>query len=421
MMFTLALKNLLSSKFRTILTLISIIIGIASLALLLALNSGIETNIKETLARQTPLKQITVKPKTHTFGLSKVGQNVSNIDQEILEKIKAIKHVQEIHPQIAYKNPASLSVEFLEHEFYTDSLIFGVPKSFIENDLKNQEVWNLEQEEIPTLVPRKILDLYNYSVATNYGLPILTEEILIGKTIEIHLNASYLGNQLELNNSSSSHFTGKIVGFSDKINLIGVTIPYEKVLELNENPEDIKYQQLFITVDDSNEVPKVASQIEEMELHTEYFQKNVQELNLPLKYLKITILLISIIILIVAGLMIINTFLAAVNERVKDIGMMRAIGATKSAVNQIFLTESIFLGTAGGVFGIIIAYVCSLIANPLAKKLFEKSTFQPENVFYIKTSLIISVIIFSILFSILSSIYPAYKASKLNPAEALKR
>lgn len=420
-MFTLALKNLLSTKTRTILTLISIIIGIASLSLLLALNEGIKTNIYETLARETPLKQITVKPKTHTFGISRIGQNVSNIDQEMLEKIKNIEHVQEIHPQIAYKNPASLSVEFLEHEFYTDSLIFGVPKSFIENDLKDPQVWNLEQTEVPTLIPKKILDLYNYSIATNYGLPILTEEILIGKTIEIHLNASYLSNQLEIDNGSSTHFTGKIVGFSDKINLIGITIPYEKVLELNENPEDIKYQQLFITVDDANEVPKVAAKIEEMELHTEYFQKNVQELNLPLKYLKITILLISIIILIIAGLMIISTFLSAVNERVKDIGMMRAIGATKNAINQIFLTESILLGTIGGIFGVLLALLASIIANPLAKKLFEKSTFQPENVFHIKASLIISVIIFSIIFSILSSIYPAYKASKLNPAEALKR
>lgn len=119
---------------------------------------------------------------------------------------------------------------------------------------------------------------------------------------------------------------------------------------------------------------------------------------------------ITLISLVVGGVVIMNIMLVSVTERTKEIGTRKAVGARRRDIMMQFLIESALLASCGGTIGLLLAYgICVLIRN---------TTVVPMSMtfFYIVISLATSGII-----GVISGIYPAYKASKLDPIVALSR
>ena len=119
---------------------------------------------------------------------------------------------------------------------------------------------------------------------------------------------------------------------------------------------------------------------------------------------------IAAISLLVGGIGIMNIMLVSVTERTREIGLRKAIGATSSAILSQFLMEAIFLSLLGGLIGIMIgvggAYGISLAA----------ASFKPE----VQTSAIALAVGFSLTVGLFFGIYPARRASRLNPIDALR-
>ena len=124
---------------------------------------------------------------------------------------------------------------------------------------------------------------------------------------------------------------------------------------------------------------------------------------------------IAAISLAVGGIGIMNTMYTSVLERTKEIGAMKAIGANQKHILLIFLFESGLIGLVGGligaVFGTLFAFSVGTIASLLGYD-------------YLSISILWSVILFALLFAfiigMISGLWPAYKASKLNPVDALR-
>ena len=119
---------------------------------------------------------------------------------------------------------------------------------------------------------------------------------------------------------------------------------------------------------------------------------------------------ITLISLIVGGIVVMNIMLVTVTERTVEIGMRKAVGAKRADILLQFLIESALLASIGGIFGILIAYVACLI--------IEGAVNFPM---HITVSYIALAILTSGGIGVISGIYPAYKASKLNPIVALMR
>ena len=120
------------------------------------------------------------------------------------------------------------------------------------------------------------------------------------------------------------------------------------------------------------------------------------------------------IALVVGGIGILNIMMATVGERTREIGLRKAVGATNAAIRNQFLLEAGTLTTLGGIIGIVVGVIVSYLVSVLMHSLGYDWAFVIS---------IISVVLavgVSILTGVIFGLYPAFKAAKLNPIEALR-
>ena len=118
--------------------------------------------------------------------------------------------------------------------------------------------------------------------------------------------------------------------------------------------------------------------------------------------------------MVVAAISITNTMVMAIYERTKEIGIMKVIGASLQDIKALFLTEAAFIGFSGGIAGIVVSYVVSLLVNFVAGR--QGSTMQSS----IPIWLALGGVVFSTAVGILAGYLPAQRAMKLSALTAIK-
>lgn len=130
------------------------------------------------------------------------------------------------------------------------------------------------------------------------------------------------------------------------------------------------------------------------------------------------LLTVIIIALIISAFGIINTLLMSVNERIKEFGMMKAIGASGRDISKMVLAETVFITVGGGLIGTIASIVGSSLIESYVKGMLP---FAPKgSLISLSPELIAFSLIFSLGLGLLCGIYPAFKSSRLSPMEAIR-
>jgi putative ABC transport system permease protein len=122
---------------------------------------------------------------------------------------------------------------------------------------------------------------------------------------------------------------------------------------------------------------------------------------------------IAIIALFVGGLSVINTMTMSVNERTREIGVRKAIGASDGQIVRQFLTEAGVIGLIGGVSGLFLGWIAAVVANAL----LESSNL---NLFQVTPRLAIGAVVFAVVLGLVSGLYPSLHAARLEPVVALR-
>ncbi len=209
-------------------------------------------------------------------------------------------------------------------------------------------------------------------------------------------------------------------------------MPLDQIKALNEwaqgrriNYNKEGYSQVVVKVDDVEQVLDISEQITEMGFQAFTPQSFVQGINNFYVILQFVFGGVGAIALLVAAIGIANTMAMSILERTREIGLMKAVGATNRDVLAIFLGEAAGIGFIGGLGGVIIGWLAGQAINViaivyLANQAGQQGGIPPSIAVYTPVWLPLFALIFSTVIGMISGLYPALRAATMIPVMALK-
>jgi len=397
-----ALESLAANKLRAALTILGIVIGVASVIAMLAVGAGAQDTIIGSISGigtnllfvfQGNLQQDIRNEQPLTMG-----------DVSAFSDVFQAPHIEDIAPAIT----GNIGVVY-EGESTTVELRGVTP------DFENVRSYGLIEGNFITddnVNGRASVALLGPEVADKlFG----RREFLTGETIRIDGQPFRVIGVLEAKGGGS-------FGSQDNVVLVPITTARVRLLNRERDHVDV----VFVQAIDASSVPLVYEEISQIlrtrhrtELGADDFTIFTQEdfLSLAGTITNVfTIFLggIAAISLLVGGIGIMNIMLVSVTERTKEIGLRKAVGAKKSDILIQFLTESILLSLFGGIVGIIFGWVISAVVGKIAAA--SGTPFSPT----VGVDAILLATLFSTAVGLFFGIYPANRAASLEPVEALR-
>ncbi len=411
---SLGLKSIWLNKLRSFLTALGVIFGVASVIAMLAIGEGASHEAQEQIRRLGSQNIIleSVKPPDGQGS----GAETRSMVIEYGLTLRDIQQIRQTVPEIEVVVPSRiLSENIWNFERSVDGQILGVlpiyPQMRNRQMMSGRFFTDLEMEgKLPVCV-------INESAATKL-FPLSTP---IGKSIRVK---GYYYNILGIIQNDGARAEGSAIKSADA----QIFIPYTTLMDQygetffrmrsgSFEAEKVEFHEAVVRVKDVNQVESRAEAIRQ--ILSSNHKKEDWRIIVPVELLRqaertkqifsIVLGSIAAISLVVGGIGIMNIMLATVTERTREIGIRRAMGARQADIVVQFLIETVLLSGAGGVMGVILG-----IAIPIAVQHFAGVTtvvkfWSPALAFLI-----------SVITGIAFGIYPAQRAARMNPVEALR-
>ena len=381
-----AFKNIISNKLRSSLTMLGLIIGIMSVILLVGIGTGATSNVTSSVQSLG----------TGTLTVSINSESDTALEYEQIDDFKKISNVESVAP---YKNVSGT---------VSKGTVTSRGASILATIPEYMKVMNLKIEAGRLL---SNIDIENMSKVCLLGNS-LTDNLFENTKIK-----DIVGQKISIDGDKYTVIgvltkTGSSMGNNVDSNII---IPFTTAKYLG---SDTSINNLYIKVKDEKLIDMTTKQIENylernLSIESDYYSVTSQDSMLDtMSDITSTLSLllggIASISLIVGGIGVMNVMLVSVTERTKEIGIRKALGAKRKDILVQFLVESLILCILGGTIGVLLGIGVGTILQ----------TFGFN--FNCRTIVVIISFIASSLIGLIFGIFPAYKASKLNPIEALR-
>lgn len=188
------------------------------------------------------------------------------------------------------------------------------------------------------------------------------------------------------------------------------------------HPKKHGFDRVFVEVDHIDNVKEVNEKIRSMGMHTETLSEYIEREQFTYLMIFSSMTIVALIALLVAALGITNTMLMSVLERVREIGIMKAVGARELHIRLIFLIEGGLLGLVGGGLGLLLAWSATFPADAWVKSMVERrlNIQLDQSIFAFPWWLVVGVPFFAWLVTTVAAYYPARRASRIDPIQALR-
>ncbi|MBM4353901.1 MAG: FtsX-like permease family protein [Deltaproteobacteria bacterium] len=214
-----------------------------------------------------------------------------------------------------------------------------------------------------------------------------------------------------------------VVGYSNKALEAGVTMPMSFVERANARYKGKgatrQYDSIILQLAGAEHLPNVLARLEQFNIQLSRRSAEAEKFRTVLLVAIAIFFIMASIILAIAAINITHTFLMVIYERKREIGILRAVGATKMDVRLLFLGESLLIGAAGGAAGNAIALGLSEAADFLANRYIGDFPFQPDTFFHFRPEWVAASVAFALFFSLLGAFFPANRAAGMDPARTL--
>ncbi|MBC7194811.1 MAG: ABC transporter permease [Caldisericia bacterium] len=415
---TIVVRNLNRSRTRTILTAVGVLIGVAAIVTLISITIALNKSVTQEIEKSGDLKTLTVYPSTFRFGgrnpfmNRNMQQTIKLIDRDALNEFEKIDNVLAVSPVYEY---SGLRVEI--GRSYSIATFTGLEpnklKILIEDLEKGRYFTNS--------------DKYVAIVGAKFGetfLDINTEKETkiepYGKNLKLTVK------RIKNGKSESKTYTFRIIGVLKSKGTqedLSVYVPIKTVISINEwvrdaslNPESSGYPRAVVKVKDVNSVSPVTEKIENMGYTVISIQTIISAISNVFRILQFILGGIAAISLIVAGVGIVNTMTMSIYERTRQIGIMKAIGASNNDILYMFLIEAASLGFLGGIGGVVLSFILNSIITFISPFIMQGINLKVVAPFY----LIFFAIFFAIIVGVIAGYFPSKRAANLSPVEALR-
>lgn len=454
----LALRNLRESILRNSLTTIGISVGVASLVAMLSLGTGLQQLFSRRLAKSGLFDTVFVSSRRELRGMGREeersGPNPGEsrvLDEPARRDIEKLPNVAEAYPDIRFvtelrydDKPHLTMISALPLSAKSNDAFEGIQGNFFSSDSAAEVVLQKSfAEELLGKTPPLGAPEPN---VTELGPPLLGKELVMRYAQRAAPTPPTVPAGAQ-DPDSAPGASYSVVSREQKLKIVGISdLDPESLrgpmrakvflpLKLAEGlhvmqPTDIReishasdqpvYSSLSVRVKNPAQVQPVEDAIKKMGFTTFSILDASRSLQQVFRVLYAFLGIFGSLALTVASIGIVNTLVMAILERRREIGIMKAIGASDADVKKLFFAEAGAMGIFGGIVGVVLGWAIGQIINFGTNIYLKSQSIPPEHFWSVPLWLVAFAIFFAFLVSLVSGLYPAGRAAKLDPVQALR-
>jgi ABC-type antimicrobial peptide transport system permease subunit len=461
----LALRNLRESLLRNSLTTVGISVGVASLVAMLSLGIGLQQLASRRLMKSGLFDTVVVTSRRDLRGMDRQEERNGGpipgesrvLDEASRQEIEHMPNVLEAYPDIRFitelryeDKPHLTMISALPSSAKSNDAFEGIQGTFFSSDTAAEVILQKTfAEELLGKSPRFGVD---ETKVADLAKPLLGKEL----TMRYAQRAANPALQpsppsADAANPADGSLAGaaySVVSREQKLKIVGISdldpetmrgptrakafLPLKLAESLHVmQPTDLReisraasdqpvYSAISVRVKNPAQVQAVEDAIKKMGFGTFSILDANRGLQQFFKVLDLFLGIFGSLALAVSSIGIVNTLVMAILERRREIGIMKAIGASDGDVKKLFFAEAGAMGILGGVVGVALGWAIGQVINLGTNIYLKREGLSPEHFWAVSWWLVGFAVLFSFLVSLVSGLYPAGRAARLDPVQALR-
>ncbi|MBI4464269.1 MAG: ABC transporter permease [Acidobacteria bacterium] len=444
----LASRNLRESLLRNGLTTAGIAVGVASLLAMISLGVGLQELAGNRLSRSGLFDTVAVSPSRETLGRNRGEQRTDPeaseprvLDEDARREIERLPNVVETQPEI----------RFLTEVHYGDRSHVASVGGLAPSARENEAFDNMQGIFFSSPAAREAIVRKEFARQLDEKSPpsVIGQDLILRYGERQPLPDSENAEGGRENQNAEEHYGFSVIRREEALRIVGIIdsepfggmrptsrarvfIPTRlaedlNILQASDVPGAVRtgsskktYATLMTRVSSPANVQAVEDSIRKMGFRTFSILDASQGLRRFFTVLDLLLGIFGSLALAVASLGIINTLVMAVLERRREIGILKAVGASDADVEKLFFAEAGAMGLMGGILGVLLGEALGAGINFGTGVYLRRHGLPPETVWSAPLWLVGSAIGFAVLVSLVSGLYPARRAAKLDPVQALR-
>jgi putative ABC transport system permease protein len=460
----LGLSNLWRTKLRSTLTTLGVTIGIGALIAMVSFGTGMQKNITDVFEENDLFTSLYVTPTeidlqdamsgNATGALESLQKAPKALNDAAIDTFRSLSGVDIVFAESRFP----VKIRFRQKE--TTATVRALPAEMARYKPYSQIPYGaffMCDSSSEVILSQRVLEDLNIVLKEeekparaeddSAGTSVLPADSILGADIEVITSVLDVGainkNPFGFAMSKDLPFNEavswmKIAGIGRKASAFengpgepGILMPirtadrlprlgFNNVWSLLSRRTEDGYASVYVRVASMKDLDRVQNRIEEMGYGVFSIADQLDQMKKGFLIMDTALGAIGTIALVVAALGIINTMIMSILERRREIGIMKAIGGSENEIKTIFFFEAGVIGFAGGICGLLLGWIATRIANMVANITLAEELGTRVDFFYIPYWLIIGAMLFSLLVSLAAGLYPAVRAARVDPVEALR-